>query len=73
MIRHGEIQAHDPEDRGEKSFGLPEWQVEEKTERQRGFDGEVGVLRLSATRANVRGFPGRDGVVSQLLKRAPLP
>ena len=36
----------------EKPFGLPEWQVEEKTERQCSLDGEVGVLRLPATRAN---------------------
>jgi hypothetical protein len=57
VIRYGQVQPHDPEDRREKPFGLPEWQVEEQTERQCGFDGEVGVLRLPATRANARGFP----------------
>jgi hypothetical protein len=61
-MRRGEVQAHDPEDRCEKPFGLPEWQMEEETERQCGFDGEVGVLRLPATRADAHGFPGPDGL-----------
>ena len=62
MIGRGEVESHHPEERREKPFGLAEWQVEEKTERQRGFDGEVGVLPLPAPRADARGFPGRDGL-----------
>ena len=65
MIRYGQVQAHDPEDRREKPFGLPEWLMEEETERQCGFDGEIRVLRLPATRANARGFPGRNGLRRQ--------
>ena len=46
MIRSGEVNAHHPEQRLQEPLGLTEWQVEEETERQCGFDGDVGVLLL---------------------------
>jgi hypothetical protein len=46
MIRSGEVNTHHPEERMQEPLGLTEWQVEEETERQCGFDGNVGVLLL---------------------------
>ena len=44
----------------QKPLGLAEWQVEEETERQRGFDGDVGVLPLPSPSADARRLPGGD-------------
>ena len=44
----------------QKPLGLAKRQVEEQPERQRGIDGEVGVLPLPAPCATARGLPGGD-------------
>jgi hypothetical protein len=46
VIRGAELNAHHPEERVQEALGLTEWQVEEETERQCGFDGDVGILLL---------------------------
>src|SRR5215510_15775969 len=61
VIWGGEVDAHHPEERMQEPLRLPEWQVEEKTERQCRFDGHVGALPLPAPNAGARGFPGGDG------------
>jgi hypothetical protein len=43
VVGRVELEAHQPEERLQKPFGLTKWQVEEETERQRRFDGDVGV------------------------------
>ena len=60
VIRSGEVNAHHPEERLQEPLGLMEWQVEEETERQCGFDGDVGVLPLPSPSAHARGRPGGD-------------
>ena len=60
VIRGGEVDAHHPEERMQEPLGLTEWQVEEETERQCGFDGDVGVLPLPSPSADARGLPGGD-------------
>ena len=39
--------------------------MEDELERQRGFDGEIGILPLLATRANAHGLPGGDRIRGQ--------
>ena len=36
----------------QKSLGLAEWQVKQKTERQGSFDGDVGVSQLRFVRSD---------------------
>ena len=60
MIRSGEVNAHHPEERMQEPLGLTEWQVEEETERQCGFDGDVGVLLLPSASADAQGLPSGD-------------
>ncbi len=62
MIGRGEVDAHHPEERIQKAFGLAEWQAEDEAESQRGFDGELGVLQLPSTLADTRGLPCGDGL-----------
>jgi hypothetical protein len=52
VIRNGEVNARHPEERMQEPLALTEWQVEEETERQCGFDGDVGVLLLPSTSAD---------------------
>ncbi len=62
VIGRGKVEAQHPEDRRQKALGLTEWQVEEESERQRGFDGEIGILQLSSTLADAHGLPCGDRV-----------
>ena len=39
--------------------------MENEPERQRGFDGEIGILPLPATHANAHGLPGGDRIRGQ--------
>ena len=57
VIRGGEVEAHYPEQRMQEPLGLTEWQVKEETERQCGFDGDVGVLLLPSASADAHGAP----------------
>ena len=40
-------------------------QVDDEPERPRGFDGEIGILPLPATRATAHGLPGGDRIRGQ--------
>jgi hypothetical protein len=55
LIRGGEVHAHHPEARMQEPFRLRERQVEQKTERQCGFDGDAGVISLPSPSADARG------------------
>ena len=47
VIGCGQSETQHPEDRRQEAFSLPQGQVEDEPERQRGFDGEIGILPLS--------------------------
>ena len=55
VIRRPKVESYQPEERREKPLGLTERQMEEKPQRQGGFDREVRVLPL-------RGVPRRAGL-----------
>ncbi len=57
-----EIDAQHPEDRGQEALGLTQRSVEEETERQGGFDGEIGILELPAPPADASRCPRGDRV-----------
>ena len=63
VIGGREIDAQHPEDRGQEALGLTQRSVEEETERQGGFDGEIGILELPAPPADASRCPrgGRVG------------
>ena len=56
------IDAQPPEDRGQDALGLTQRSVEEETERQGGFDGEIGILELPAPPADASRCPRGDRV-----------
>ena len=62
MIGCGAVEAQHPEDRRHEALSLTQRQVEDETERQSGFDGEVGVLELPTTPADASHCPGGDRV-----------
>ena len=57
-----EIDAQHPEDRGQDALGLTQRSVEDETERQGGFDGEIGILELPAPPADASRCPRGDRV-----------
>ena len=57
-----EIDAQHPEDRGQDALGLTQRSVEDETERQGGFDGEIGRLELPAPPADASRCPRGDRV-----------
>ena len=57
-----EIDAQHPEDRGQDALGLTQRSVEDETERQGGFDGEIGILELPAPPADASRCPCGDRV-----------
>ena len=61
VIGHPQIEPHQYEERREKTLGLPERQMEEKTPRQGRFNREVRVLPLRTPCARSVRFPGGDG------------
>ena len=62
VIGGREIDAQPPEDRGQDALGLTQRYVEEETERQGGFDGEIGILELPAPPADASRCPRGDRV-----------
>ena len=62
VIGGREIDAQHPEDRGQDALGLTQRYVEEETERQGGFDGEIGILELPAPPADASRCPRGDRV-----------
>ena len=59
------VETQHPEDRRQEAFSLPQGQVEDEPERQRGFDGEIGILPLPATFADAHGLPSGDRIRGQ--------
>ena len=57
-----EIDAQHPEDRCHEALGLTQRYVEDETERQGGFDGEIGRLELPAPPADASRCPRGDRV-----------
>ena len=57
-----EIDAQPPEDRCQDALGLTQRSVEDETERQGGFDGEIGRLELPAPPADASRCPRGDRV-----------
>ena len=57
-----EIDAQHPEDRCQDALGLTQRYVEDETERQGGFDGEIGSLELPAPPADASRCPRGDRV-----------
>ena len=57
-----EINAQHPEDRCQEALGLTQRSVEDETERQGGFDGEIGILELPAPPADASRGPRGDRV-----------
>ena len=57
-----EIDAQHPEDRCQEALGLTQRSVEDETERQGGFDGEIGILELPAPPADASRCPRGDRV-----------
>ena len=57
-----EIDAQHPEDRCQEALGLTQRYVEDETERQGGFDGEIGILELPAPPADASRCPRGDRV-----------
>ena len=62
VIGGREIDAQHPEDRGQDALGLTQRSVEDETERQGGFDGEIGILELPAPPADASRCPRGDRV-----------
>ena len=65
VIGRGQSETQHPEDRRQEAFSLPQGQVEDEPERQRGFDGEIGILPLPATFADAHGLPSGDRIRGQ--------
>ena len=65
VIGRGQVETQHPEDRRQEAFSLPQGQVEDEPERQRGFDGEIGILPLPATFADPHGLPSGDRIRGQ--------
>ena len=57
-----EIDAQYPDDRCQDARGLTQRSVEEETERQGGFDGEIGILEWPAPPADASRGPRGDRV-----------
>ena len=57
-----EIDAQHPEDRCQDALGLTQRSVEEETERQGGFEGEIGILEWPAPPADASRCPRGDRV-----------
>ena len=62
VIGGREIDAQHPEDRGQDALGLTQRSVEDETERQGGFDGEIEILELPAPPADASRCPRGDRV-----------
>ena len=65
MIGRGAVDAHHSKERVQEALGLAQRQVEDETERERGFDREGGVLELPSTRADAARRPGVEGLRCQ--------
>ena len=65
VIGRGQGETQPPDDRRQAAVRLPQGQGEDEPERQRGFDGEIGILPLPATGADANGLPRGDRIRGQ--------
>ena len=65
VIRRPKVEPHQHEEGREKALCLTERQMEEKAQRQGGFDCDVRVLPLGAPHARSLRFPSVDGLRGQ--------
>ena len=65
VIGRPKVELHQPQERREKAFGLPQRQMEEEPQREGCFDRDVRILLLRAPGARSSRFPGRDGCPRQ--------
>ena len=61
----GEVEAHHPEQRAQKPFGLAQREMVDEPQGQGGFDGKIRVPSLPAPLATPAGRPGGDRVREQ--------
>ena len=65
VIGRGQGETQPPDDRRQAAVRLPQGQGEDEPERQRGFDGEIGIRPLPATGADAHGLPSGDRIRGQ--------
>ncbi len=65
VIGRGQGETQHPDERRQAAFRLPQGQGEDEPERQRGFDGEIGIRPLPATVAAAHGLPRGDRIRGQ--------
>ena len=84
VVGHAQLEAHQADQGAHEALGLPKSQVEQRPERQRGLNRDIGVLPLPPGSPGRRGVPGADGVgvepdrdvppsAQRLLVRRPIP
>ena len=71
VIRRGQAEAHQLEQQRQEAFGLAERQVEEKTQRQGRFDGDVRVLPCPARRFSPSGVHAAIASADSYTVRSP--
>src|SRR5882724_9450257 len=65
MVRDGEIETEQADDRADQPFGLPQSQAEHDAQRQRRRDRQGRIGWLTAPRGPWFGTPGRDRLVAE--------
>ena len=60
MVRHGQIEPEQVEDRADQPFGLAQRQAEHRPQRQRRSDRQGRIMGLPAPGRAGLGPPGRD-------------
>jgi hypothetical protein len=65
MVRGGEIETGQADDRADQPFGLPQSQAEHGAKRQRRRDRQGRIVWLTASRGPWFGAPGRDRLLAE--------
>ena len=65
IVGGGEVEAHHPEQRAQKPFGLAQREMVEEPQGQGGLDGKIRVPPLPAPLATPAGCPGGDRLRGQ--------
>ena len=71
MIRQGEIETEQADDRPDQSFGLAQRQAEHGAQGQCRRDRQGGIVRLSTARGPWVSTPGRDCGIGKPYREAP--
>src|SRR4051794_24085460 len=73
VVRHGEVEPEEADDRADQPFGLPVRQPEHGLERQRRQDRQVGIRGLPAPARAPLGLPRLDRLVGEPDRQAAAP